>query len=329
MLELLQAQLPVQERGQSEADSVYDGAAERICRCCARFHRCWQHNARQTYDALEQAAGRLLQRGKAEAADFPAEFREGCCHFDGFLAALDQELESMLYRRRYRVQLQESRALLSEEFGCVAEYLRRMQAELGAAARCAALPRRDRHLYGRAARGRRERRPGRLLPRPAERLLCAAVRRHGHGEPAAGLSADCVHLLGDLLRAGVAPLDALRILNGTYLLRGGRLLFHRGPAAHRSDQRGGGAAEVGRSAVVPALRGYGQKLGTASLPPGVGVGGDHAPERYRLSLRGGEMLVLVSDGAGDAERAPWRALREIRRGSLLRCSSQAFRQRMT
>ena len=68
VLELLQAQLPVQERGQSEADSVYDGAAERICRCCARFHRCWQHNARQTYDALEQAAGRLLQRGKAEAA---------------------------------------------------------------------------------------------------------------------------------------------------------------------------------------------------------------------------------------------------------------------
>ena len=44
-----------------------------------------------------------------------------------------------------------------------------------------------------------------------------------------------------------------------------------------------------------------KKLGTASLPPGVGVGGDHAPERYRLSLRGGEMLVLVSDGAGDAE----------------------------
>lgn len=71
-----------------------------------------------------------------------------------------------------------------------------------------------------------------------------------------------------------------------------------------------------------------KKLGTASLPPGVGVGGDHAPERYRLSLRRGEMLVLVSDGA-EMQRAPWRALREIRRGSLLRCSSQAFRQRMT
>ena len=304
MLELLQAQLPVQERGQSEADSVYDGAAERICRCCARFHRCWQHNARQTYDALEQAAGRLLQRGKAEALDFPAEFREGCCHFDGFLAALDQELESMLYRRRYRVQLQESRALLSEEFGCVAEYLRRMQAELGA-------PQPDAPRYravtgictagrhGAAANGDR----GACFPGPRNDyyvLLCDGM---GTGEPAAGLSADCVHLLGDLLRAGVAPLDALRILNGTYLLRGDGC-FSTVDLLHIDLTSG--EAELLKWGAAPSYLRCGdtvKKLGTASLPPGVGVGGDHAPERYRLSLRGGEMLVLVSDGAGDAESA--------------------------
>ena len=304
VLELLQAQLPVQERGLSEADSVYDGAAERICRCCARFHRCWQHNARQTYDALEQAAGRLLQRGKAEAADFPAEFREGCCHFDGFLAALDQELESMLYRRRYRVQLQESRALLSEEFGCVAEYLRRMQAELGA-------PQPDAPRYravtgictagrhGAAANGDR----GACFPGPRNDyyvLLCDGM---GTGEPAAGLSADCVHLLGDLLRAGVAPLDALRILNGTYLLRGDGC-FSTVDLLHIDLTSG--EAELLKWGAAPSYLRCGdtvKKLGTASLPPGVGVGGDHAPERYRLSLRGGEMLVLVSDGAGDAESA--------------------------
>lgn len=304
VLELLQAQLPVQERGLSEADSVYDGAAERICRCCARFHRCWQHNARQTYDALEQAAGRLLQRGKAEAADFSAEFREGCCHFDGFLAALDQELESMLYRRRYRVQLQESRALLSEEFGCVAEYLRRMQAELGA-------PQPDAPRYravtgictagrhGAAANGDR----GACFPGPRNDyyvLLCDGM---GTGEPAAGLSADCVHLLGDLLRAGVAPLDALRILNGTYLLRGDGC-FSTVDLLHIDLTSG--EAELLKWGAAPSYLRCGdtvKKLGTASLPPGVGVGGDHTPERYRLSLRGGEMLVLVSDGAGDAESA--------------------------
>jgi len=31
------------------------------------------------------------------------------------------------------------------------------------------------------------------------------------------------------------------------------------------------------------------------------VGGGHAPEQYKLSLRNGEMLILLSDGAGGEE----------------------------
>lgn len=71
-----------------------------------------------------------------------------------------------------------------------------------------------------------------------------------------------------------------------------------------------------------------KKLGTASLPPGVGVG-----ETTRRSGTGcpfgEERCSFWSAMAREMQRAPWRALREIRRGSLLRCSSQAFRQRMT
>ena len=131
-------------------------------------------------------------------------------------------------------------------------------------------------------------------------VLCDGM---GTGEPAAGLSTDCVHLLGDLLRAGVAPLDALRILNGTYLLRGDGC-FSTVDLLHIDLTSG--EAELLKWGAAPSYLRCGdtvKKLGTASLPPGVGVGGDHAPERYRLSLRGGEMLVLVSDGAGDAESA--------------------------
>ena len=131
-------------------------------------------------------------------------------------------------------------------------------------------------------------------------LLCDGM---GTGEPAAGLSADCVHLLGDLLRAGVAPLDALRILNGTYLLRGDGCFSTVDLLRIDLTSGGGGAAEVGRSAVVPALRGYGQKnWGQPRFRRAGGGGRPHAGQ-YRLSLRGGEMLVLVSDGAGDAESA--------------------------
>ena len=39
-----------------------------------------------------------------------------------------------------------------------------------------------------------------------------------------------------------------------------------------------------------------KKLGTAAPPPGLGVGSTSSPEVIRLSLWGGDMLVLVSDG---------------------------------
>ena len=97
--------------------------------------------------------------------------------------------------------------------------------------------------------------------------------------------------------------DALRILNGTYLLRGDGC-FSTVDLLHIDLTSG--EAELLKWGAAPSYLRCGdtvKKLGTASLPPGVGVGGDHAPERYRLSLRGGEMLVLVSDGAGDAESA--------------------------
>ena len=41
-----------------------------------------------------------------------------------------------------------------------------------------------------------------------------------------------------------------------------------------------------------------EKIGTASPPPGIGAGEEHRPEEAKLSLARGEMLVLVSDGAG-------------------------------
>ena len=39
-----------------------------------------------------------------------------------------------------------------------------------------------------------------------------------------------------------------------------------------------------------------KKLGTAAPPPGLGVGSTNSAEVIRLSLWGGDMLVLVSDG---------------------------------
>lgn len=298
VLEALSAQLPekLPEPSVSEAAGIYDAAAERVCRCCARFHRCWQHRAQETYQALSGASKAILERGAAHAEDFPLGFRTECCHFDGFLTALNQELEGMLYRRRYRMQLRESRQVVAEEFSCVAAYLRAEQApEEQSAAHFQPLV--GISTVGKNGSGTIGDRGVCFAGRNGDYfvLLCDGM---GTGAGASRLSAETVRLLERLLRSGLAPEAALKILNGMELLRGTGC-FTTIDLLH-VDLSGGDAALYKWGAAPSYLRDDAEvkKIGTATPPPGVGVGGDHLPERYPLSLKWGEMLVLLSDGAG-------------------------------
>jgi len=71
-----------------------------------------------------------------------------------------------------------------------------------------------------------------------------------------------------------------------------------------------------------------KKLGTASLPPGVGVGGTQQAQQIRLSLGKGETLILTSDGVSgeDAARllraAGDESVRELAAG-ILACGNSA------
>ena len=303
-LELLRSRLPRSGAvpSVSEAESVYDGAAERVCRCCARFHRCWEHRAEETYDALTGAARRIIERGTATVEDFPQEFRENCCHMEGFVTAINAELEGMLFRRRYRMEVQESRQVMAQELESLASYLRaaRTQTPPKSAAEVSFLPEvgicsvgkdgsrvsGDRGACFRGTRG------------DYYVLLCDGM---GTGAEASRMSAETVHLLERLLRVGLEPQDALQIYNGAEILRGAerfttidllRIDLYCGEA---ELYKWGAAPSYWRDAREA------KKIGTAAPPPGVGVGGVNTPERYRLSLKRGEMLVLVSDGAGGAQ----------------------------
>lgn len=304
VLELLRSRLPqsAENPSASEAESVYDGAAERVCRCCARFHRCWEHRAAETYEALTGAARQIIARGTAAVEDFPPQFQENCCHMEGFVTAINTELEGMLFRRRYRMELQESRQVMAQELTSIASYLRAAQMPHPSAAVselsfvpevgiCSVGKNGSRVSGDRGAcfRGMR----GDYFV-----LLCDGM---GTGVEASRLSAETVRLLERLLRTGLAPDDALNIYNGAEVLRGADRfttvdllcldLLHGEGALYKW----GSAPSYLRAGAET------KKIGTAAPPPGVGVGGENTPERYRLSLKRGEMLVLVSDGAGGAQ----------------------------
>ena len=296
ILDLLRQQLPRQETTSvSEAESIYDGAAEQVCRCCGRFHRCWEQRGRETFTALMAASKPMIQRGMALPEDFSREFQESCCHFEGFLTAVNQELEGMLFRRRFQMELRESREVLSEELVCLSEFLRSVMWEEENQ------PAVYRPLVGACTLGKEGSRIS------GDRGACFAGNHQdyyvllcdgmGTGKEASKSGGETLHLLEHLLRSGLGGEAALKILNATELLQASDrfttvdLLEISLVTGKATLYKWGAAPSYWRSGETL------KKIGTASPPPGVGVGENHKPEEYPLSLRRGEMVVLVSDGA--------------------------------
>ncbi len=126
-------------------------------------------------------------------------------------------------------------------------------------------------------------------------LLCDGM---GTGEAAMEDGARAERLLSKLLAAGMASDDALETLNVTAILKEGA-----GECALDlvdADLSTGEAVLYkwgGAPSYLMTAHGT-KKVGTASLPPGIGVGGTHQPQQIRLSLRRGEALILTTDGIG-------------------------------
>ena len=129
-------------------------------------------------------------------------------------------------------------------------------------------------------------------------LLCDGM---GTGQAAAAEAGAAIHILRTLLQAGTEPLEAMELLNGIYVLRddGG---FATIDLLQADLMTGEGVLLKWGAAPSYLKRKSGvEKLGAASMPPGLGVGEECRAQVTRLSLARGEQLVLVSDGAGGEE----------------------------
>ena len=133
-------------------------------------------------------------------------------------------------------------------------------------------------------------------------LLCDGM---GTGAEAAGEGRRTGELLRRLLAAGFPPEHAMRSVNSLCALRGKAGIVTMDLAELQLDT---GKATLYKWGAAPSYvisRGEPVKVGTATAPPGISVSeGRETVER--LSLRRGETLVLLSDGAGGEE-----ALRQV------------------
>ncbi len=277
-----------------ETNAVFDRAADRVCRLCSRWDTCWGTAVVETCDALNRAAPAMLTRGKALREDLPESFTEQCRHMEGLLNALNRELEDLGCRRQYRSRLRESRRILSMQYQALGDALSRPVRREGGR------PRFQPEL-GFRSRGRQvgdlsgDRGASFRVDKWFFLILCDGM---GTGYAAHAEAGAAIEILRILLQTGMEPAKALEMLNGIYILRddGGFATLD----LLRVDLETG-QGELHKWGSAPSYlkrRGSVEKIGTASPPPGIGVGEEYRPEGVKLSLSRGEILVMVTDGAG-------------------------------
>ncbi len=291
---------------------VYDFAAERVCRCCVGYGRCWEENAEDTYRDLCAAGDQILHRGVALREDLPERFTARCGHTAGFLTAVNQALDQSLTRRREVHRREECRRVAAGQYLALARLLEALsrprpteppafapELAVGSAGRAGNQVSGDRGASFRDLFG------------CFYVLLCDGM---GTGAPALAESDRSAHLLKAFLEAGLEPDTALNLINGFCLLR--KTTVFATLDLLRLDLHTGLGTLYKWGAAPSYLRREGQveKIGTATPPPGTDAAEGRCPGQYELSLREGETLVMVSDGAFGEETA--RRLAEITQGSV-------------
>lgn len=284
---------------ETQSAAVFDRASEEVCRSCAKWSVCWEARAGDTYQALSRSGGRIVRRGQAVREDLPEAFLAQCTNLRRFLQAVNDALDEQLSRRQYQSRMAESRLVLAGQLCAAARLLQRAaEPESAAAVRAAFVP--ELGCARCAAAGRNEsgdKSESFVCGEWYYALMCDGM---GSGEEAAREAQSAVSLLRDLICAGLEAQDALEMLNGVYILRGDGV-FSTVDLAQVSLVSGEGFLLKWGAAPSYLRRGTRiARLGSQTLPPGLSAGSGGA-ECLRVSMQSGETLILLSDGAEDAQ----------------------------
>lgn len=259
-----------------DAQALLDRAVERACGSCSARNKCTQRLTLTTDHILHPLEADCRKQGRLIPELRFAQER---------LKALNGDRQRRL---EYRAALAQQYCFLGEYLRSLADALPRKvkQAEAAFEAQVAA-----------RSRGKERANGDRCLAFPGPEchyyvLLCDGM---GTGLGAAQDGFAAAGLLRQMLLAGFPAEHALESLNSLLALRGTAGAVTVDLTELRLDS---GIACVYKWGAAPSwvlTRGGAQKIGTATPPPGLSVGEDRV-RAEKLSLRRGEVLIMLSDG---------------------------------
>jgi hypothetical protein len=252
---------------------------------------------------LEMLSEKLLEQPGLGEDDLP----RGCKKPGRLLMELRRGQEQLRRMKGDRRRLESYQCAARDQYGFLADFLQSLSEELGE--RREYRPPRFQPEVAMSTRSHREENGDKCIWFPGTGndyyvLLCDGM---GTGAGAAKESREAAELLERLLRSGFPAEYALRSLNALAVLRelGGCTTVDL--VRLQLDTGRGTLYKWGAASSYLLKNGQLRKIGTASPPPGLSVQTRETVDR--LSLGGGEVLILLSDGAGEDMllRTPWTA----------------------
>lgn len=298
-----------------DEEALVSRAADRACSSCPCRKTCKERP--------EKLPTTLLHKPLGNGSDLPLSCRKS----GRMLQELRRSQEQLRSIRADRDRREEYRAAVTQQYSFLSDYLQELSDALS-----------------------KRTQPPRQVYQP-EVAVCSASREHHNGDRCfwfAGVECRYYILLCDgmgtgleasidgktagqmlkkLLCAGFPPEYALRSVNSFCALQGRAGAVTIDLAELRLDSGRATLYKWGAAPSYVMAQGEPIKIGTAAPPPGLSVA-DGRETVERLSLRKGEMLILLSDGAGGED-----SLRLALEGSgeppgelaarILECSQQA------
>ena len=268
-----------------DLEAVLDRAQRSACDFCPERRGC--------RGRLEQLPESLLEQPGLGEEDLP----RGCRKPGRLLGELRRGQEQLRRMKGDRRRLESYQSAARDQYAFLADFLQNLSE--GLVDKPEHRPNRFTPEVAMSTKSHREENGDRCLWFPGTGsdyyvLLCDGM---GTGAGAAQESREAAELLKGLLQAGFPAEYALRSLNSLAVLRelGGCTTVDL--VRLQLDTGRGTLYKWGAASSYLLKNGQLRKIGTASPPPGLSV---HARETVdRLSLSGGEVLILLSDGAGE------------------------------
>ena len=95
---------------------IYDRAADEVCRKCTLASLCWNREAVESYDALNNTSSRLRAQGSLSPEDFPPYFANRCINITKLCGAINEQYLSYLRRCAMQRRAEQNQRLMREGY---------------------------------------------------------------------------------------------------------------------------------------------------------------------------------------------------------------------